>query len=171
MSFLFPAALKWTIKRNSTLSKPGNTWAFLGLVKDVYHLLSAFDFISHNVIVIFFCEINIKYSAKNNLDNNLSLQNILTICCWSKLETFSITEFHLSKGQTWLQMELVRVLQIFTHSFIFLLPFSSLIEFQQLLLSTLPDSKPIKDDGNGHINFTGLWSRSWAIWSLNQPWP
>lgn len=67
---------------------------------------------------------------------------------------------HPTKGEILSQLKPVSFLQIFTHHFTLLLPFSSLTEVQQLLLSTLPDAKPIKVNGNGHINFAGLWSRS-----------
>lgn len=57
------------------------------------------------------------------------------------------------------QVKPVRFLLIFAHRFT-TLPFLSLPEVQQLLLSTLPDAKPTKANGNGYINFAGLWSRS-----------
>lgn len=76
MSFCFPAALKWTIKANSALSKPGNTLAFLGLVEDV--------------VTIWFLTIwqhfsfakTIEVGKKNQIaENKQSLQNGLTIYC------------------------------------------------------------------------------------------
>jgi len=40
------------------LSKSGDKWAFLGLMR--HHVFSPFGFISHNIIVTFFCEIQRK---------------------------------------------------------------------------------------------------------------